>query len=179
METVVMEREFTDPLTTDGFVAMAMDAAGCMGLYRVDWYESLLALDGGSLICCFKAPDCESLRQMSRGDASAGKSVWAGAAHDTGREGVASVVVTRSFPEAVTLESVQAIEDAGAWCLEAHRVTFLRTYFSSDRKRMACLYQAPDAESVRLAQQQAGMPVDRIWACQHFTPENFLAWGAP
>lgn len=73
------------------------------------------------------------------------------------------VVVERRFDEPVELADIQAIEDRGAWCLEAHKVRFLSTYFSTDRKRMICLYEAPDAESVRLAQTKAGMPFERVW----------------
>jgi hypothetical protein len=76
------------------------------------------------------------------------------------------VVVERSFREPVALPDVQALEDRGAWCLEAHGVRFLRTYFSRDGRRMACLYEAPDAESVRLAQEKAGMPFERAWAAR-------------
>ena len=56
--------------------------------------------------------------------------------------------------------------------MELHRVTFLRTFFSLDCRRMLCLYQAPDAESVRLAQRQAGMPLERVWACRHYNVGN-------
>ncbi len=31
-------------------------------------------------------------------------------------------------------------------------------------KHMICVYQAPDAESVRLAQRQIGLPVARAWS---------------
>jgi hypothetical protein len=74
------------------------------------------------------------------------------------------VVVERSFDSPVTLEEVQAIEDAGAACLAARNVEFVRTIFSRDRKRMICLYRAPDAEAVREAQRKAGMPVDAVWS---------------
>lgn len=131
--------------------------------------------DGHRLACCFRAPDAESVRQISRDDAAKDKRVWPGSFHDTGREGPANVVVARSFDAPVLLEDVQAIEDAGAWCLELHKVTFLRTYFSLDHRRMLCLYRAPDAESVRLAQQQAGMPFDRVWACRNYTPDGSAA----
>jgi hypothetical protein len=83
-----------------------------------------------------------------------------------GASPAATVVVTRSFTKPVDLEAIQAIEDAGRHCLDTHRVTFLRTFFSNHRLRMVCLYRAPDAESVRLAQHQAGMPVERVWTCQ-------------
>jgi hypothetical protein len=74
------------------------------------------------------------------------------------------VVVERSFDEPVTIEEIQALEDAGASCLEAHEVAFVRTFFSRDCKRMICLYRAPDAEAVRMAQRKAGMPVDSVWS---------------
>ena len=41
---------------------------------------------------------------------------------------------------------------------------FLRTYFSTDRRKMLCLYGARDAEHVRMVQAQAGMPPERVWA---------------
>ena len=76
------------------------------------------------------------------------------------------VVVERSFAEPVALEDIQAIEDRGAWCLEAPGVRFVRTYLSRDRRRMVCLYEAADAESVRLAQQKAGMPFETAWSAR-------------
>lgn len=76
---------------------------------------------------------------------------------------MSTVVVERSFDQAVAFEDIQAIEDRGAWCLEAHGVRFLTTYFSRDRRRMICLYDAPDAEAVRLAQTKAGVPFADAW----------------
>ncbi|HSB35744.1 MAG TPA: nickel-binding protein, partial [Thermoanaerobaculia bacterium] len=67
-----------------------------------------------------------------------------------------------------------ALEDRGQWCLEAHGVRFVKTYLSRDRRRMVCLYEAADAESVRLAQEKAGMPFERVWTARvvrHAAPE--------
>ena len=172
MENVVMERRFDPPIDDRTFRTMAAGLGDCHTLYRVDWRESLMSEDGRQLTCCFTAPDAESIRRLSRDDAARNKSVWTGSVHDTERPGLANVVVERRFPEPVTVESLQAAEDAAAWCLELHKVTFLRTYFSADRTRMLCLYRAPDAESVRLSQQQAKMPFERVWACHNYTPEN-------
>ncbi len=85
---------------------------------------------------------------------------------------MSTVVVERSFAEPVAFEDIQAIEDRGAWCLEAHHVRFVRTYFSRDRRRMVCLYEAPDAESVRLAEGKAGVPFERAWAAQPLRHEG-------
>jgi hypothetical protein len=82
------------------------------------------------------------------------------------------VVVERVFDEPVDFDEVQALEDRNAWCLELHRIRFLRTYFSSDRRRMICVYEAPDAESVRLANRQAGMPFERVWTASIHEPSE-------
>jgi len=47
-------------------------------------------------------------------------------------------------------------------------VTFIRSYFSKDRKRMICEYEAPDAEAVRRLQRTASMPFERIWTATVF-----------
>ena len=80
------------------------------------------------------------------------------------------VVVEREFPEPAVFDEIQAVEDAGAWCLDLHQVRFVRTYFSSDRQRMICLYEAPDAESVRLSQRRIGLPFERVWAATDHEP---------
>jgi hypothetical protein len=79
---------------------------------------------------------------------------------------MSTVVVERAFPEPVTFADIQATEDRGARCLEAHGVRFTRTFFSRDRRRMVCLYEAKDAESVRLAQEKAGLPFERAWTAR-------------
>jgi hypothetical protein len=79
---------------------------------------------------------------------------------------MSTVVVERAFGQPVAFEDIQAIEERGAWCLEAHGVRFLRTYFSRDRRRMICLYEAPDAESVRLAEEKAGVPFAAAWSAR-------------
>jgi hypothetical protein len=82
------------------------------------------------------------------------------------------VVVERTFAEPVRFEDIQALEDRGAWCLEMHGVRFHKTYFSADRRRMICIYEAPDAESVRLAQTKAAMPFDRVWTASVYLPSS-------
>jgi len=76
---------------------------------------------------------------------------------------MALIVVERSFPEPVEFATLQAAEDALAWCLEQHEVRFLRSYFARDRRHMVCLYEAPDAEAVRIVQRQGNLPFDRAW----------------
>lgn len=162
-------------MTEETVSAMLSESAGCFGLYRVTWIESLLSLDGHHMFCWFSAPDAESARGALRAAGERKTPSWQATIHDSPVAGSphandANVVVSRRFAEPTTLEEIQAIEDAGAWCLEAHDTTFARTYFSQDRTRMVCLYRAPDAESVRTAQRKASMPVESVWSFRRLTP---------
>lgn len=82
------------------------------------------------------------------------------------------IIVERDLTADHTFESLQAAEDAVAWCLEEHQVQFIRSYYSSDKTRMICEYEAPDAEAVRTTQRVGGLPVARIWAARVFEWEN-------
>jgi hypothetical protein len=169
MTDVFVQRTFDPPLSEESFDAMSRDSANCLDLYRVQWRQSLLSADGRRLVCWFSAPDAESARLALRKAGSHDAIPWPGTAHDSPASdappaAAANVVVERSFEEPVTLEEIQAIEDAGASCLETRNVKFVRTFFSLDRKRMICLYQAPDAEAVREAQRKAKMPIDSVWS---------------
>ena len=82
------------------------------------------------------------------------------------------VIVERSFDQPEAFDDIQALEDRFAWCLEQHHVKFIRSYFSKDRRRMICEYEAPDAESVRQVQRTAQLPFDRIWAAKIFDWEH-------
>jgi len=77
---------------------------------------------------------------------------------------MAIVVVERSFEAPVEFEELQETENCFAWCLEENGIQFIQTYFSLDRKRMTCIYEAPDAEAVRRVSDRAKLPYDRIWS---------------
>jgi hypothetical protein len=85
---------------------------------------------------------------------------------------MARVMVERKFGDAASFDELQARESSFAWCAEQHGVTFIRSYFSKDRKRMICEYEAPDAEAVRTLQRTASMPFERIWTAMVFDWEN-------
>ncbi|MEJ2130739.1 MAG: DUF4242 domain-containing protein [Gammaproteobacteria bacterium] len=174
MSEVFVERTFDPAITDTDVYAMAHDGGGCMNLYQVDWQESFLAVGGQRMVCHFRAPDAESVRTAFRQVGADASVVWPATLHDAPDppSEPPNVLVERSFDHPVALEDIQAIEDTAATCLETHRVHFVRTFFSRDRKRMLCLYRAPDAESVRLAQREAEMPFDRVWAFQRIDPAS-------
>jgi hypothetical protein len=175
MTEVFVESHWEPPLSDTDLERMHESSAGCLNIHRVSWNGSLLSADGRDLFCHFLAPDAESVRIALRQACSPGGSVWAGTVHDapgfTDEELVrANVLVSRVFEQPVAFQEIRALENAGAGCLEEQRVRFVRTFFSTDRRRMICLYHAPDAESVRIAQREAKMPVERVWAVRQFRP---------
>jgi hypothetical protein len=168
---VFLERTFEDPLTPEDVFVLGRESAWCFDLHRVRWHGSFLSNDGHAMVCRFSAPDLESARLAMRDGNIDLSRFWSGTVIEGERAGTPNVVVERSFASPVRFEDIAALERAKAWCLEAHRVTYLRSYMSLDGKRMLCFYEAPDAEAVRIAQREADMPVAGVWAGAPVTPE--------
>lgn len=179
----LLQRTFDEELTVPEFFELSARSVSCMHLYGVDWNKTFRALDGSRCVCWFSSADMESLRTALRSGDTDIRVLWPSVVHDApGRSqaeiDTANVAVERSFDEPVPFEDIQAIEEAGAHCLEMRNVVFMRTFFSTDRKRMVCLYNAPDVESVREAQREAGVPFDTAWGFQSLdasdVPAGFL-----
>jgi hypothetical protein len=177
MTDMFLERVFDSPLSPDGVMELAARSADCFAMHRVDWHGSCLSNDGQKMFCWFRAPDMESARIAMRQIDADTRVFWRGSVHDApdiGAEDLAgaNVLVERRFDDGVTLEQIQEIEDAGIGCLESRNVRFIRTFFSADNKRMICLYDGPDAESVRQAQREAGVPFEEAWTFRAVGSKN-------
>jgi len=174
MMDLVLERRFITAIGDADLHRMRVAAAECMSLHRVAWQAGFLSTDGTRMLCHFQAPDAESGRLALHGTEAEILALWPASLHDApaAPPGPANVVVERRFDEPVSFTAIQRLEDAHAWCLQAHRVRFVRTYFAWSRRHMFCLYHAPDAESVRIAQRQAGMTVARVWPCRLVGPSD-------
>lgn len=175
MTDVLLERDFDPGLTPDDVMNPRDTVHDCFNMHRVEWHTSHLSTDGHRLVCHFTTPDLESIRIALRKVKSDYRRLWNGDIYDApGVEeqdiAAANVLVERSFEDPVSLQDIQDIEEAGTDCLESRDVRFIRSYFSRDRKRMICLYEAPDAESVRQAQREAGVPFDDAWAIRTVRP---------
>jgi hypothetical protein len=166
-----LERTFEQPLSLAEVRGYARDGDWCFNLYKVDWRASFLAAGGRQMLCWFAAPDAESARMALRRVGADTERFWAGTIHEGPDPAVPNVLVARSFDEPVALEKIQAIARSGETSLAAHRVRYTHTIFASDRKRVLCFYQAPDAEAVRLAQREAAMSVTAIWAFERIGPD--------
>jgi hypothetical protein len=173
MPELFLERTFDPPIRRDDVLEMGRQGRQCFALHRVTWHGSHLATGGHRMVCRFSAADAESVRIALRTVGAATDRLWEGTVHDGPglRDGgpAANVLIERSLEAPLAAEEIQAAEEHG-WCAEVHRVTFVRTYVSTDRRRVLCLYRAPDAESVRLAQRSMKLPVDDLWAFTSIGP---------
>ncbi len=177
MEIVIVDREFEAPVTPEAVLADDDDARWCFDQYRTNPSFHLLALDGIRLCCVFRAPDAEAVRQVARTlEMSPPKQAWAASLEGwngdladlrtragEAERGGSLALVERSFPAPVDFPAFQALEDAGSWCLDLNGVRFLGTFFARDRRRMLCLYQAPDSEAVKRTNSRLELPFDRVW----------------
>ena len=82
------------------------------------------------------------------------------------------VLAERVFSEPVDLTKLRAAVKNNKSCMDLHQVRYLESYLSDDRLRMVCLYEAPDAESVRIASRKVGMPFERIWTATIHEPSK-------
>lgn len=78
---------------------------------------------------------------------------------------VSPVVVERTFERPKAFGELECAEKAVAWCLKQHEVRPQVSYLSLDGRSMICVYEAPDAESVRVTQRRGGLSFTRAWAC--------------
>jgi Protein of unknown function (DUF4242) len=175
METIVLERRLDPPLQLDDIRAMEEQGGWCLELHRVRHVTSLLSLDGRRLFCSFEAPDAEAVRSVLRRLDLPFERVWPATVHPApsfsataalADAGSSLVLVERQFAGAVDIAAIEAIGERGVWCLEQRGARFLRAYFALDQMRMISVYAAPDAESVRVAQRQAGMAFEDAWSAR-------------
>jgi hypothetical protein len=78
------------------------------------------------------------------------------------------VVVEHVFDPPLTNSEHDRISALVDRCAEMRNARWLRTYLSADRTRSFCEFEAPDAESVRDAYRNAGVPFLRAWSAELF-----------
>lgn len=74
------------------------------------------------------------------------------------------IIVERSFDPPLTQAELSAVETRMAPCLDLYNVRWIRSYWSADRRRMICEYDAADVASVRNVQREAEARFDQAWA---------------
>jgi len=79
-------------------------------------------------------------------------------------------IVERNFGDPVSESDLAATMERMGPCLDQYGLNWVHSYFSTDRTRMVCIYEGPDAESVRSAQRSAQAHFDKIWPAEVLRP---------
>jgi hypothetical protein len=74
------------------------------------------------------------------------------------------VIVERAYEIPFTDEQVADLVRRAGPCFSIRRIKRLTTYASKDRRRTICLYEAPDASTVRDVHDQEGVAYVKIWS---------------
>lgn len=74
------------------------------------------------------------------------------------------VLLERTYPEPLTDEVLQRNLENALACMDLHHVEWVHSFLSLDRRELVCHFKARDAESVRLAMQQAGARRGLAWS---------------
>jgi hypothetical protein len=175
MNDILVERRWPQPLNEPSMMAMLAVADSCLGIHRLRWCGSLLSADGQHLLCHFRGPDAESVRIVMRQMGSPPGRTWTCRIQDApgiGPDDLAAVnvVVEHRFDAPRDFGAPEMLQMLGLGRPQPDRVRLVRSHLSLDGLRWDGLYQATDAETVRLALQRAGLAPAQIRAVRHFAP---------
>lgn len=167
MTTVIAERRLEQSHSVEEARAILTDQRRHLALCGVRSLRHYIASDGRRLVSVFDAADTRAVA-----DAVQPVSLWPATPHPIGSSDAGSsrtraystVVVERSLEVPVPFDQLAALEEAGRGCFEMRDVKPIVSYVSKDGRRFLCVYVAPDAESVRRANQYANLPFDNAWA---------------
>jgi hypothetical protein len=80
------------------------------------------------------------------------------------------LILEKEFDPPLSAERHDAEAQLAEPCLDARGVRWIRSYLSTDRRRMICEFEAADAETVRDAFRSAGLAFVRVWAAEAYFP---------
>lgn len=165
MKLVIGERTFAEAIDlTDP--AQAQRYAVCHARDGIRLRRSYLSPDRRRMLCVYDAPDAEAVRLAGRAADFSYDTVWTARVIEHGQatypRGAACVIVERAFEAAWEPADSERFADFGS-CAERYRVRPDRSYVRADGRRWICLFEGPDAESVRRTNQATLLPFERAW----------------
>jgi len=83
---------------------------------------------------------------------------------------MARLILEKEFDPPLTPEQHDLDAQRMDGCLDAYGARWIRSFLSTDRKRIVCEFEAEDAEAVRSAFRSAGVPFARVWTAEVFEP---------
>ena len=80
-------------------------------------------------------------------------------------------LIERNFAEEV--EATKDIADNIIRINDEEGVRWLFSFLSPDKRKTYCLYEAPNAEAIRIAARRANLPADVVIEVSEIRPETF------
>ena len=164
MRLVVVERSFEEPVTFDSVADPFRRSPGCFEAHGVRYLKSYFARDRKRMICLYEGPDTESVRRVQDKVKAPFVRAWPAQAipfsSPEPSDGV--VIVERELDPALDEAAIRAAAEDDT-CRSQWGCRLLGTYLSIDGRRCLCLYDAPDAESVRQVQKTGTLSYERAW----------------
>jgi hypothetical protein len=84
------------------------------------------------------------------------------------------IIVETTADQPMTPEMIKDADERVLPCLDARNATWRYSLLASDRQRMICTFDAPDAESVRDSYRRAGLPSRPIWSGDLIKPDTIF-----
>jgi len=172
MSYVVVERSFETPVDLPAISAQEKAFGWCLETHRVRFLLTYVAADRSRMLCIYDAPDAEAMRATQREAAMPFDRIWAAQLHGQelpkAPEGKETVVVTRTHGQPVSMEQLARVSKLAGGCMQVHRVDPLGALLCTSGLRQVCLFAAPDAEAVRVANHQSQLPVDEVFKANVF-----------
>jgi hypothetical protein len=81
---------------------------------------------------------------------------------------MATIIMVRENEAPVSEEQIEGMKQAAESCFEINDVDRKVTYLSADRKKIVCVLEARDVESVRRSFESAQVPYDDIFPASFF-----------
>jgi len=76
---------------------------------------------------------------------------------------MSTVILERAFDPPLTDALFNEMNGRLGPCLERSNIKWIRSHRSLDRTRLLCVFEAPDADTVRDALRQARVAHERVW----------------
>jgi hypothetical protein len=173
MELIVVERSFADRVDMPSLAELERKGAGCLEQHGVRPLHTWVARDGRHAVCFYEAPDAEAVRTIQRNAGMPFDHVWRALFVPVGSDTTLTtarecVVVQRELPAPLSADVVLATREQVAPCERRHRISPLGSYVQLGGVRALCCFRAVDAEAVRIAQRESGMPTIRAWSAVRF-----------
>jgi len=80
------------------------------------------------------------------------------------------IICERKFTQPITMDQFCEAGKPLGPCLDVRGIRWMSSALSTDGTHSVCRFEASDAESVRQANREAGLPFEQVWAAQEVSP---------